>query len=718
MNRFILCIGVAVIVLPAAAQAQFRVLPYQQQPAEDGMLITWFTDNNHPGELVITGGDLDSHVAYYSTPELKELLTYRQPELDDAVSNGYTILADENYKHSINVTGLSPNTTYSYTVTQGAATFSATLATAPTASHWQDIRAAILSDSETEPRGAVQTRDWTEGPQAPGSLGRPADWPVDGSNRQVYMLNQQDGYAQNLRIIDERQPDMVIMPGDLVQGGGYQFGWDEFFRHNAGEFDDVLTKRPILPALGNWENFAAVNGGYGISADFNAVGYSRSKYKAYFDMPENGTPEHQDNYYRTDYGPLCILTLDSSNGEPDVAPGDRGNAATPNTDTQINYTAAVYRANNTTAQFTDGTDLSDFNPGSVQYNWVVAQLEECRHDNKIIVAQWHNVAYSSGVHGIPNAGLPPEFAANASGQAGTPLRQYQPLFDEYGVAAVFSGHSEIAERSYVNEDADEIGVNYYDVGIGGDGMRGTRTDTDLAVQNPFSQWTAHLDVPELWEEVSNDSGQYTILTEGGKHYGHLEMNLSQCSGPPVMTLAMAYSFPNLDADLNLIGDTERRIYDDVQQIVFNATGEPVSQTEVSLLVGENRRSDFLIGTDGPDFIAGLSGLDILYGGAGIDTYIYNDMSERGDVLVDFEVGEDRIDLVSLLSRLGVSSDDPIADGYIKFRRSFSLFSFFSRRADTLVLVDADGAGPSRPRILMKVIGVRPARLKNSCNFIF
>ena len=709
MNRFILSIAVAAMVFSVSASAEFRVLPYQQQPAEDGVLFTWFTENDVQGQLVVSGGDLTTPLTFYSAPELAELLTYREPELNDAVSRGYPILGDENYKHSVQVSGLSAGTTYSYEATQGSATFSATFTTAPSIADWQDIRAAILSDSETEPRGAVQIRDWSEGPQAPGSLGRPEDWPVDGSNRQVYMLNQTDGYAQNLRIIDERDPDLIIMPGDLVQGGGYQFGWDEFFRHNAGEFDDVLTKRPILPAFGNWENFAAINGGYGISSEFNAVGYSRSKYKAYFDMPGNGTPSHQDNYYRIDYGPLCILTLDSSNGEPDVAPGDRGNPATPDTDTQVNYTAADYRANNTAAQFTDGTDVSDFNPGSIQYNWVVDQLKDCRENNMVIVAQWHNVAYSSGTHGIPNAGLPPDFAANASGQAGTPLRQYQPLFDQYGVAAVFSGHSEIAERSYVNEDDDEIGVNYYEVGIGGDGMRGTRTDTDLSVQNPFSEWTAHEDVPELWEEVTDRNGEtYTILTEGGKHYGHLEMNLSQCSGSPVMTLAMVHSFPRLDADLNLIGNTERRVYDDVQQIVFNAAGEPISQNKVSLLYGTDRRES-LAGTDGPDFILGLEGRDMLTGGDGMDTFIYNEITEGGDILVDFTVGEDRIDLVGLLSGLGVDSEDPIADGFVSFR---------GRGSDSFVLVDADGPGPGRSRTLIKVNGVAAADLNSTCNFLF
>ena len=41
------------------------------------------------------------------------------------------------------------------------------------------------------------------------------------------------------------------------------------------------------------------------------------KVDVYFDAPANGTPEHQDNYYRIDYSPVTILTLDSSNGEPD-----------------------------------------------------------------------------------------------------------------------------------------------------------------------------------------------------------------------------------------------------------------------------------------------------------------------------------------------------------------------------------------------------------------
>ncbi|HAZ24952.1 MAG TPA: metallophosphoesterase, partial [Algoriphagus sp.] len=75
-----------------------------------------------------------------------------------------------------------------------------------------------------------------------------------------YALTEKEGYAQNLKIINSRNPNFIVMPGDLVQGGGYQPAWDEFWRHNAGDFDQGLSKYPIIPALGNWENFGGISG--------------------------------------------------------------------------------------------------------------------------------------------------------------------------------------------------------------------------------------------------------------------------------------------------------------------------------------------------------------------------------------------------------------------------------------------------------------------------
>lgn len=694
---------------PASLLDAFRVLPYQQQPSQDGMLLTWFTETEEPGQVMVSGGDLDEAITLNSSPVLQTRLSYITPELNDAAEKGYPIFDGENYKHSVALEDLSAGTTYDYAVTQGDATFEATVQTAP-GEDWGHIRFVAMADSETEPRGRVQLRDWAEGAQAEDSLGRPEDLPVDGRGREVYLLNQKDGYAQNLRIVGERDPEFVIMPGDLVQGGGYQLGWDEFFRHNAGEFDQTLTERPLLPALGNWENYAAVNGGYGISEDFNAVAFGRSKYKDYFDMPSNGTDSHQDNYYRIDYGPLTVITLDTSNGEPDVAGSERGVPGTPDVDTNVNIDAAQYRANNDGPE-SDGTDLSDINPGSVQAEWLRDQLADARADGQIVMMQFHHAPYSTGgAHSIPNAGLASEgLDARPSGQAGTPMRQFTPLFEEFGVAAVLAGHSEIAERSFVNPDGEGLGVNFFDVGIAGDGMRGTRPIEDGLITNPFSQFTAHNDAGERWREVTDRDGDtYVTLVAGGKHYGHLEANLYKLADTTVMTFQMAYSFPKLDAEGELIGNTDRQIYDDAQLLTFNEDGTPATQEAVTLAEGDAGRNT-LVGTDGADFIIGGAGRDILTGGDGFDAFIFEEITDAGDRITDFTVDEDVIDLSSLLGGLGVDSDDPIGDGFVSFR---------GRGEDSFVLVDPDGDGAGRARTLVQVEGVEVDMLADAANFLF
>ncbi|MEV0390676.1 metallophosphoesterase [Nonomuraea sp. NPDC050643] len=135
-----------------------------------------------------------------------------------------------------------------------------------------------------------------------------------------YPLTEDEGLRRNLAVVRDRSPDAVLFTGDLVQGGGYQPGWDEFFRHTAGSSGDLLTGVPVIPAFGNWESFGALNGGYGTPQDRTPVVRSRAKFHAYFDAPDNGTPEHRDNYHRIDYGPVTVLTLDSNNGEPTAHP--------------------------------------------------------------------------------------------------------------------------------------------------------------------------------------------------------------------------------------------------------------------------------------------------------------------------------------------------------------------------------------------------------------
>ena len=578
----------------------FRVNPYLQQPTPRSMLVTWFTDTPDPGQLVLYRAGHKVRVRR-SRPEYQPLLEYTQAEKAQGAAGIPLFASDANYKHSVRVRGLRPGTAYFYAVHQGSDVRFGVIETAPTRRRWQRVRFIALADSETQPQGRTTHRAWIPPPQSPGSEGRP-NLPVSNAPGEGfaagYLLSEGEGYRQNLRIVGERDPDFILMPGDIVQGGGYQLGWDEFFRHNAGEFDSPLSSIPILPALGNWENFGgSTNGGYTITPDpanpglvkldpaapgpgsVNAPFIGRSKYKVYFDQPSNGNPEEQDNYYRVDYGPVTVLTLDSSNGEPDVPSASREDPAFLDTDTQTNFTRAQYEA-------AGGTGLSDFNPGSRQYQWVLEQLEDARRKRQIVFVQFHHVAFSTGRHSIPIG----QFFA--SGQSGTALRFYQEIFERYGVVAVLSGHNEQFERSFVDLDGDGVGVHHYDVGMAGDGFGAPLSSIDTLFfgadiwreqdLNPYRSWTAWLDEPEMWRTVADaDGNRFRKLIDGGIHYGHLEVDVDRiprCPGRPArakVRFTPVYSFPHTDGSYRLVGDTERRVYDDVVTVFIGRDGRPL-----------------------------------------------------------------------------------------------------------------------------------------------
>lgn len=592
-KRTLAVAGLAALVLPVAvatpaagtggSREDFRILPYLQSPSDSGIRVTWFTEDGAPGRLTVLGPG--GQRTYEVDGEPQAALAYTDAERAQEIpglEQGSWLLGDTSYKHTELVEGLRPGRQYSYTVRQGDATVTGRFRTAPTADDWRHVRLIAMSDSETEPLGRVQKREWAPG--AVSGSGRPSAEPgsawdqvhgtttLSGTRVLRYPLTEDEGLRRNLAAVEQRSPDAVLFTGDLVQGGGYQPGWDEFFRHTAGAGGDLLTSVPVLPAFGNWESFGAINGGYGTPADRTPVVRSRAKFHAYFDGPGNGTPPHQDNYYRIDYGPLTILTLDSNNGEPDDRAANHppeekvtGREYTgPGTDTQENFTRAEYEQ-------AGGTDLSDYSPGSRQWNWVARQLAAARAGGQIVLVQFHHAPYSSGEHGLPmNHVL-------TSGQGGTPMRVYHPLFERYGVAAVLSGHSEMFERSFVDANGDGTGVHYYDVGVSGDGLRGVRRegptlDSAPLGYNPFSRWTADQGEPERWAVV----GGVPRLLAGGKHYGHLEINVDRRHGGRArISLTPVHLFPVLDENLAVVR-TERRTYHDQVAIDIDRDGRPAS----------------------------------------------------------------------------------------------------------------------------------------------
>lgn len=486
------------------AAADVVVHPYLQNPAKDAMTICWVTRGNAAGQLTISRMDDTPLQTLTSTPVRRNELGYR-PQDANQFPDGQA--PDAPYFHRVRVQDLQPGTTYRYVVRQGNETFTRQFRTAPDAA--EAVRFIVYADCETEPE----------------STGKYADWPAPFTpGKRRYVVDQTEGYRQNLLVIRTREPDFIAIAGDLVETGGEQRDWDEFWRHNSGEFGDIAGTTPILPAVGNHENYAGSDGGYSVEGAKRGL----EKYQSYFETPDNGTgkPAFEDRFYRIDYGPLTWITIDSSDGSPDKSESD------------TNFHLLGEH---------DGGEAPDFHPGSTQYNWLEEQLADAASTSRFTFVQFHHAPYSVGPHGLPvGAGR------GQDTQSGRPVRILLPLFEKYGVDAVFSGHDEMYEHSIVR------GIHFFDIGIGGDGLRkpvsGKDGSSQLPKSNPYQVFLAHLDAPEVWEGKR--------LLSGGKHYGHLEVNVSpRADGSWEAELTPVHVFPLMDPAGNVTG-WERRIYDD------------------------------------------------------------------------------------------------------------------------------------------------------------
>lgn len=507
--RYPLLLFVAILADGVASAESFRVLPYVQNPAQDAMTIRWLSDESEPGVLTVESADAVR--TFRSQPLLAHALAYNpfKPE-PGGPHPGLP------WMHSVRVTGLKTGTRYAYRVHQGSKETSGSFRTAPTAD--TAIRFLVYSDPETEPESTTSP---------------PVEWPAPiNSNRPAgitkYLADQTVGYRNNIRFMAARNPDFILLTGDLVETGGEQRDWDEFWRHNSGDYGAIAVSVPILPALGNHENFAGPGGGY--SAE--GANFATDKFLTYFEVPANlaTNPKHQGRYYRIDYGPITIITLDSSDGLPHKSDAD-------------------------TNHNLEGSNAPDFNPGSEQYQWFERQLADAQRKSRFTFVQFHHTMYGSGPHSIPFG------RENFSGQSGIAMRVLKPLLFRYGVDVVFSGHDEMLERSMATDfetrpdgTIHPHSIHFYDVGIGGDGLRGP----SIGFDNPFRKFLAHDDSPEVWNGKQ--------LVSGGKHYGHLEVNVApNTEGMWQAELTPVQIFPRLDNDGVVIG-WERRIYDDVVTI--------------------------------------------------------------------------------------------------------------------------------------------------------
>jgi Ca2+-binding RTX toxin-like protein len=97
-------------------------------------------------------------------------------------------------------------------------------------------------------------------------------------------------------------------------------------------------------------------------------------------------------------------------------------------------------------------------------------------------------------------------------------------------------------------------------------------------------------------------------------------------------------------------------------------------------------NDTLLGGSGDDILIGGAGADVLRGNAGRDQFVYNNISDRGDIIADFTPSDDLLDLRVLFDRPQYVSNQPFRN-YIRLRQVGT---------STEVLVDVDGNLGSRP----------------------
>jgi hypothetical protein len=512
---YLVLAGLSLVSIPTSATTNFRVLPYLQNPAPDAMTILWFSTSNTPGLLTISG-DKDTERLHTSTPVLAEALSYPDWEAETFFQGQ---APPPPYRHRIRLTGLNPNTSYTYSINQGGTNFNTSFTTPPIDN--RPIRFIAYADCETEPESTGKRVNWPD-PAASTNTGR------------TYLLDQTQGYANNLELIQTRQPDFITISGDLVESGGEQRDWDEFWRHIANPDGPHLASQvPFFPAPGNHEYYQGPRlDGYQQPGSAHAI----NRFRSYFEFPSNNAdhPEHDGRYYRIDYGPITLIALDVANASPHRSTHDTNFFLVGENDT-------------------GGGNAPDFTPGSQQYTWLEAQLADAQANSEFTFVIFHHVPYSVGPHGWP-----PGDGAGTDKQSGVPVRALTPLFMRFGVDAVLAGHDETWERSELtgNEQLADGGsrshvIHFYDVGIGGDGLRGL----EEGLENPYQKFLVHTDAPEIWENE--------VLIDGGKHYGHLEVDvLPLDDGHWQAVLKPVYVFPLFDTSGAYLG-YERRLYNDI-----------------------------------------------------------------------------------------------------------------------------------------------------------
>jgi len=535
------CVLASLACAAAAADEElaFRVRPYLQNPAADAMTVRWLSDSSEPGTVACDDR------TFTSTPRLCRELDYRPTE--PAVRQH----PSPPFLHSVRIAGLEPATSYPYTVTQDGTAIRAMLTTSPRpgeVGRGGAVRLFFLADCRARRDPPADTADWPPSTALP--TGPRPRWVGEH-----YPVDRATGYRMNLALVAARaaeslragNPVLGCIAGDLVEHGGMQRDWDQFWLHTAGTLGTLASRVPLVVAFGDRDIFGGPRSGDplqdvgGYAPD--AVLLASRRLLTYFEHPANGASDerHDGRYHRVDFGPVTLLTLDTTNGGTDGGPDDT----------------------NHELDRRDAPGVPDWGDGSEQRAWLERELVAARRRGAVTFVMFHHSPYSSGPHGRA-----PGESIGQDRHSGQPVRALAPLFAAHGVRAVFTGHDQAYEHSAAE------GVHYIAVGSAGGDLPGPQP----GLVNERQIYSAQDRAPERWDA--------DVLSSGGKHYGHVEVDVAPRADGAGFTVSItpAYVFPVLDPSApGEIVTWERRTYDNV--LTFDVV--PLTELEPELETEED-----------------------------------------------------------------------------------------------------------------------------------
>ena len=239
----------------------YRKTSYPSGPDPDQIVLTWANDPK-TSQTIQWRTDKTVNKSQLKWIKKNDFNQFNPgtPKIIDAVTNE---MLNTNYvndpkihRHTVNLTGLEPNTTYLYSVGLNSA------------NSWSKLSEFKTAPNKTEPFSFVYMGDAQNGLDRWRSM-------ITGAFR--------------------KRPNAAfyIMAGDLVDRGNEIDDWDHML-HNAR---DIYDRRPLIPAIGNHE----VQGGH------------PTTYLKLFDLPKNGPEKIEpERCYTFKYSNAEFFILDTT----------------------------------------------------------------------------------------------------------------------------------------------------------------------------------------------------------------------------------------------------------------------------------------------------------------------------------------------------------------------------------------------------------------------